>query len=349
MIIQGISSIGTAPKPELGLLPAIHDAEVEATVFDDAGNAVIPTALAAKGRVFINQGVGTIVIPAYQNWPAREVSSGEVYGSDGRLYYKLYHKTGTTSYYPQSFERVVYSFAFTGRTFPAGSDFEFKRNVFMRLISNNTTALWSVIFEIGEKVAQVDPKIDLQLPALLTEGSKVIQVTDPQGSKIAYNMLVSGAGVEDGTRVYAVSGDSITLTRAVGLSGEKLLTFKAPIGPNIFEWKWLAPLIDENIILTDARSQNLFGIYLKNWGSIYKILPYGGGTVVDYNRSSTGMEGICNIFGALRNASPESLPSTNEFMLRMRIGQFDVENNVADPRGYAAYLVVDSSVDPNKV
>lgn len=353
MIINSISSLSTLPKPELGLLPAIHDAEVEDTIFQN-GAPVLPTAADAKGRVFINQGVLAIPIPAYGNWPVREVAPGEVYGSDGRLFYKVANKSGTTSFYPQHFEKVVYSFAFTGRTFPVGSDFEFKRNVFMRLIANNTSAMWSVIFEIGEKIAQTDPNIVLEIPATLESGSKKITISGPLIGKLSYNMVVTGEGMDSssiGTRIYSINKTlgEVTLTRESSLSGLKTLTFKAPVGPNIAEWRWLPPLIEESIILTDARSQNLLGIWLKNWGTRYKTLPYGGGTVIDYNRSSIGFEGVSNVYGALKNVNVESLPSSNEFMLRLRIGQFDTENTVPDPRGYAAYLVVDSDTDPNKV
>jgi hypothetical protein len=347
MIIKNISGLSVMPKPALGLLPALHDAEVEDTLFQD-GVVVLPSASDARGMVFRNQGNEPIALPEYGKWPQRQLPPGGLYGSDGRLYYPVTHKQGTTSYYPTHFERTVYTFSFTGRTLPIGGACLFEKYFCFRLFANNTTAVWSVVMEVGEKVMQMSPDLVVEIPVDVVQGEKRVVIADPLIGKLVYNMKVTGDGVFDvnawpggSVRVSEIdiAGGSVLLTRAALVSGRRTLVFSAPVGPNLDGYKWLPPLIDEQILLTDSMSKNLFGVQLINWGSPYIELPQGG-TVLDRNRNERGMEGLSKIYGVERNVLPECLPLAEEFLLRVRIGQFDTENDVVDPRGYAAYLIV---------
>ena len=375
MIISSLTDIAAVPTPALGLLPALHDAEVEDTVFTEGGEATLPTPQAAKGRVFRNQGDKPIILPSAGKWPARNLAPGELYGSDGRLFYRVVNKAGTTSYYPQHFERNVYTFSFSSKTFPLGEVFEFERFFYFRLIANNTTAVWSVIFEIGERIEQPQPAFVLEIPAVLTSGQKTIQISDPRLGSLVYNMVVTGDGIPgsppppnhiffadneaspppgmfssgplDGTTYIAgihLASGTVTLTKAATQSGTKTLTFTAPVGPNLNDWRWLPPLLEEQIVLTDMKSMNPLGIWIKNWGEKTKTFP-DGSVVADPYRNDFGFEGYAKLFNQSYPVRHESLPSSSEFLLRLRIGQFDTENDVADPRGYAAYVIRSNQED----
>jgi len=355
MIISSLTEIAAVPTPALGLLPALHDAEVEDTVFAaESGEATLPTPQAAKGRVFRNQGDKAIILPSAGKWPARNLAPGELYGSDGRLFYRVVNKAGTTSYYPQHFERSVYTFSFTSKTFPMGDIFDFQRFFYFRLIANNTTAVWSVIFEIGERIEQAQPALVFEIPAVLTSGQKTIQISDPRLGSLVYNMIVSGDGIPsgllDGTTYIAgihLASGTVTLTKAATQSGTKTLTFTAPVGPNLNDWRWLPPLLEEQIVLTDMKSMSPLGIWIKNWGEKTKTFP-DGSVVADPYRNDFGYEGYAKLFNQSYPVRHESLPSNSEFLLRLRIGQFDTENDVADPRGYAAYVIRSNQEDdPN--
>jgi len=85
------------------------------------------------------------------------------------------------------------------------------------------------------------------------------------------------------------------------------------------------------------KSMNALGIWLKNWGDKERRLP-DGTTISDPYRNDLGFEGYAKIYDKSVAVPLDSLPEGYEFMLRVRIGQFDVED-VSDPKGFAAYVV----------
>lgn len=155
MIIESIERISALPSPPLGLLPAVHDAEV--------ADVVLPlgTAAALKDQVMRNNTAEPILLPAWGRWPARQVAPGEHFASDGRLFYgvtqRIVHEEGETSWYPKIFERVLYTMHLTPQQFVMGTSFKFSRQFDFRLVANTTNAVWSVFFEIGQRTTQVNP------------------------------------------------------------------------------------------------------------------------------------------------------------------------------------------------
>jgi hypothetical protein len=305
---------------------------------------IFPEASLSKNMVFLNDTVHPVVLPSTDKWPARNLSPGEICGSDGRLFYKVTNKAGTTSYYPSHFERGIYTFSFNKETFPIGETFSFERFFYFRLIGNNCTTVWSVIFEIGERIYQTAPTVSHAVVAVLTSGQKTIQVSVLDAQKLSYMVVVTGNGIPGGLggTTYVESIDSltgiVTLTQAATLTGTQNLIFKTPIGPNLASWRWLPPLLEQEIVMTDVKSMNPLGIWIKNWGEKQKQLP-DGSIILDPYRNDYGFEGYAKLFSGAQPVRMESLPSSAEFLLRLRIGQFDTENGVPDPIGYAAYLV----------
>jgi hypothetical protein len=347
-----MKSIESVPVPALGLLPAIHDAEAEEVPLVD-GLPVLPLAEACKGRIFRNQTAKAITLPQTSRWPARSLEAGGVFGSDGRLFYKVRQKLGTTSYYPETFERTLYTFAFSPQSFSVGSEFELSRLFYFRLLANTSSAVWSVIFEIGVRAAQVTPTLVLTMPGTLTSGSANVAISDPQLGSLFYRMVVAGDGISsglDGT-TYIKSIDlatsTLVLSRAATQSGVEALTFTAPLGPNLGDFLWLPPLMEQEVLLTEMKTVNPMGIWIKNWGD-KNVLGPDGTTAPDQYRNDLGYQGYAKAFDKATPVPLDSLPTDGDFLLRARIGQFDTENSVADPKGYAAYMVraIDDEEDP---
>jgi hypothetical protein len=329
MIINSLKVLTQLPEPALGLLPAIHDADVE----DFLLGSTLPAASAAKGRVFLNKTEAQVVMPPSGRWPARGVAPGELFGSDGRLFYSLVPKVGTTSFYPKSFERNIYTLSFTPSNFqPGGEDVILQRYFYFRLIGNNTSAVWSVIFEAGVRQDDVDPTRRHVVEAELVSGSATVSISDPLLARIGPRMVVTGSGIRDGLETTYVKsidleGGTAVLSLAATQSGVRTLTFAAPPGPNIGGITWLPPILEQQIFLTDVRSENGLGIVLSNSRDI----------TIDTNE--LGYSGKRFIYDSVLTASKDSMPTRTTFLLRVRIGQFDTENSVADPKGYAAYVV----------
>lgn len=339
MIINSLKQIQALPNPALGLLRAFHDAEVADTVFQSDA-PVFPAAAQVAGQVFRNQSAGTIVLPAYGKWPARNLAPGRLYGSDGRFFYQVRHKLGTTSYYPESFERTVYTMSFTRDSFQAGGVFNLERLFYFRLIANNVTAVWSVIFEIGMREDATTPVVVVASDAALTSGSKVIPLQASVLGQLQETMRVSGTGIPAGTRVESIDlvAGTVRISQAATQTGSRSVTFTAPVGPNIVRYRWLPPMLESQVTLTELKSINPLGISLKKWGSKSRVNALGQIEDVP-ERNDYGYEGLAKIYNNSLVVPPESLPTGDEFLLRVRIGQFDIEDRVADAKGYAAYVV----------
>jgi hypothetical protein len=321
----------------LGFLRAIHDAEIEPV----ASGAALPAASSAADRVFVNSGSEAIVLPAWGRWPAYSVAPLEHFGSDGRGFYPLIQKASTTSFYPKFFNRNIYTFSFSGSSLRAqasggAATFSVVRDVSMRLFSNNTTATWSVIFEIGIREDDAGPEVEIEMQCSTQIGSKSITTTSSQINNIVKYMTVSGPGVvvaggdiSLGTVVTGVNVQAgiITINQTATQTGSALLKFKIPIGPNIRQIQWLPPLMEQQIHVTDLLSKNRVGVIL------YKQ-PFPTATTNEFGYACDAVQ-----YNSLSRSPFESLPTGDNFVLRMRIGQFDTENGFS-PRGFAGYTVM---------
>jgi hypothetical protein len=99
----------------------------------------------------------------------------------------------------------------------------------------------------------------------------------------------------------------------------------APTGPNIKGYTFREPLLDEQVPITDVVNQNTFGISLQK---------------TDYTETGEPTySAIVERFGRQLAATPEQLPLTENFILRLRLASFDTQDNVADPRGFVAYVI----------
>jgi len=245
MMINSLQ-IATLPTPALGLLPAVHDATVT--------DATLPLGTAAEsvGNVYKNAGSDYITLPAWGRWPAQQIAPDRHFASDGRLFYpvrrRLHPQDGETSWYPEMFERVLYTMHFTPQQFTIGSSRALRIQFDFRLIANTSNAVWSVFFEIGRRISQESP---------------------------------------------------------------------APIGPNLEDYLWLPPLLEQQVVLTDVECSHQLGVVINN--------------------TKDGYTGSRLLYDKAEAVDPESLPPSYDFSLRVRIGCFDTQNSVFDPKGFAAY------------
>lgn len=97
----------------------------------------------------------------------------------------------------------------------------------------------------------------------------------------------------------------------------------SPVGPNIEGFTWRTPLIDQDIVLTDVATNHRLGVVLSR--KLTNGVDVWSGSVKRYAKA----------LGAL----PEQLPpdDTGDFVLRLRLAHFDIENITGTPRGYVAY------------
>jgi hypothetical protein len=243
MFLDDISKISQLPQPALGLLPAVHDAAVVEV-------SALPTT-GLTGNVW--KATAAMTLPAWGRWPARQVAVDEHFAHDGRFFYKVRQRqvpaVGETSWYPEAFERTLYTIHFSPKQLVVGGDYRFERQFDFRLISNSTNAVWSVIVEVGQRTVQDAP---------------------------------------------------------------------APIGPNLLDYDWLEPLLEHQVVLTDVMCSHQLGVQIWN--------------------KADGYEASRLLYDKAESCPAGSLPTGSDFALRVRLGCFDTQNSVADPRGFVAYV-----------
>lgn len=346
LITGGINSILQLPQPALGLVGAIHSTSVTSITLV-GGTYTLPDVTTVSGHVFKNNTGTFIDIPAQGNYPARSIPNGEYFASNGTAYYWVKNKKGITrqvltviggvfttvgncnfingesvtlygfqgsalsigganfsdtgtqyhianvtsntfqiadsegniytnastngntggwaftqatdSYYPNDFERTIYTFPFTLQSLPTGATWSINRKFSFRSISATTNAVWSIIMEFGSRY-------------------------DDQGPGI--------------------------------------------VGPNIAGFNYAPPALEQQVLITDVPNSNNLGLTIKR-------NPDGTISVSRY------------IYSQIVNGIPGTYPTTNDFILRVRVGQFDTENSITDTSGYVAYSVEPGAIADN--
>lgn len=334
LLSGGLSSISQLPQPSMGLLPAVHSTSpinVE---------AALPS-VSTAGELYRNVTGAPITIPAQGNFPARSIKNGAYFSSNGTAFYKVRNKPGLTrqvtslidgvfqcanphglvngqtirlygfinatttfagerplasfsddgsyyfivnasgnsfmignedgvftdassgggtggwvhtqessSYYPEAFERTIYTFPFSLQSLPIGERFALSRLFSFRSISAQSACVWSVIIEFGERVDDVGP-----------------------GS----------------------------------------------VGPNLQSYSYLPPAVEQQVVITDVITDHPLGI--------------------EFSRTAEGVSGSRLIYSRSPALIPGTLPLGDDFSMRVRLSQFDIENQIADPSGYVAFNV----------
>ena len=158
MFTTDLKSVSSLPSPALGLLPAVHDAQVEEISAPPAPPAAW-SPQAHEGQVLKNSTGQPLVIPEFAGWPALRVRPGKLFASDGRCYYEVARYAATNSYYPQHFERTLFTVHITPQMLPLGGVLRFERAFCFRLFNNITNAVWRVVWEAGVRTSVEGPSI----------------------------------------------------------------------------------------------------------------------------------------------------------------------------------------------
>src|SRR5690606_33128774 len=87
-----------------GLLPAIHDASVEAITIP------LPSPTASPGQVYRNESGAPLLVPGGLGRRGSYLEPDGYAGSDGRVWYRLLRDGETNSFFPTDFERELFMF-----------------------------------------------------------------------------------------------------------------------------------------------------------------------------------------------------------------------------------------------
>lgn len=151
----GLHDLDTSVLPRArGLLPAIHDAAVEAMP-----STVATAEDSDKGRVLENQGSDTILVPVGLGHRSAKVKPGEFIASDGRVWYPVtqYGAGVETTYYPSQFERELFTIHVNENQLRTGKALSVNCALQAAVVGANTAGQWSLVMELGEATQEDSP------------------------------------------------------------------------------------------------------------------------------------------------------------------------------------------------
>lgn len=324
MVIKSIKDISQLPQPALGLLPAIHDSREQSIT------SLPGTAQSLAGQVFKNESSSSIVLPAYNRWPSREIQPGEMFGSDGRLFYKVRQRL-----VPPSVTATI-SFLNGVASVTCASPHGYQSGDMVTIFGANDNA-FNGTFSVSVLSITALSFTPTSTPQASTNSAKLrVRETSyyPEAfERTLYTIHISPQqlGIGKAFRFEAefsfrlVANTSNALWRIFCEVGQRSTeTSPKPIGPNLLGYDWREPLLEQEIVMTDITSLHTLGFLLIN--------------------NTEGYSGSKLLYENAIAVSTDSLPTQEDFAVRIRVGCFDTENSVADPRGFAAYLATPKEV-----
>jgi hypothetical protein len=138
------------PRPA-GLLPAIHDASIEALALP------LATAASVEGQVYQNNTGSAVLIPGGLGRRGSFLETDGFAGSDGRVWYRLSRAGDTNSFYPIDFERELFMLHISEQMLRAGTRFSLEFELALRLFNATTRAQYLLRLDVGSAPGQSDP------------------------------------------------------------------------------------------------------------------------------------------------------------------------------------------------
>ena len=330
MLISTLDKIDQLPQPALGLLGAIHTA----TVTNLSGvliNGAFPSPASTKGQVFLNNLTTPISIPAGGNYPSRALNQGDHVASNGTLYYKVVNKRSITRQI-LSVANGVFTTAMgspllqdglvvTPQVFSSpswfsnGTDYaiSYSRGNTFRLRCPRTTTLPASASVAGWVHSK---KTNSFYPAAFERTAYSVSFT-PQSLAIGSSFTLSKVFTFRAIGAATAAVYSVLFEFGV----RRNTTSPAPVGSNIAGYEFLPPAVEQEVVLTDVTSSHTLGI--------------------QFVKTPSGMEGQRYLYSKSLALIPGTYPvDTEDFILRIRIGQFDIEDDT-DTQGYVGYLIKD--------
>ena len=336
MLIKDVSNVLQLPQPSLGLLNAVHvNSPLPISGIQDV-NDKLPSVPPVANLVYVNDTPKVIELPAAGAYPARPLYPNEFTGTNDYLFYKVVNRTSNTRQIITCANGVFTSVPinngitngqiarFSG--FVGTTGFNSEEDYTIVNLEENT-------FQIQDSQGNLITNASADIAGWV-HTYRTNSYYPAHFERVAYSISFNGTSLR--------IGNSFTLTksftfRTVGASSPVLWnvifefgirTIKstpAPLGPNLAEYEFLPPALEQQIVITDLPSTHSLGINFQKTGK----------TGLDY------MTGKRLIYSGAVNLIPGTYPVTDDFILRIRVGNFDIQDNVASPAGYVAYMISD--------
>lgn len=333
MLISTLDKIEQLPQPALGLLPAIHSATVT-NLSSVLVNGEFPPASSTKGQVFLNNVTVPVSMPAGGNYPARPLNEGDLVASNGVVYYKVVNKKSIT----RQVMRVEDGAFVTAMPSPLLQDGMVVTPWGFEDPSGFVNGTDYAISYSGGNTFRLRGAGTTTLPAASSRGgwihSKKTNSFYPMAfERSAYSVSFTPQSLAIGSP-YTLS--KVFSFRAIGAATAAVYSViyefgvrrndstPPPIGSNIAGYDFLPPAIDQEVVMTDVTSTHTIGI-------TFRKLPDGG------------MNGLRLLYSRQLELIPGTYPiDVQDFILRVRIGQFDIQEDV-ETSGYIGYLIKDDT------
>ena len=144
----GAATVDQLTKRPPYMLPAVHIADATTALADPLPDPVANTVYTAAARTQIPIGGG--IRNAF-------VEAGGFVASDGRVNYPAINKTGTTSYYPQCFERGLWELPINAQQFCVNRTLDVQFAVAMQLLKATGEAEYILVIEKGAFTEDATP------------------------------------------------------------------------------------------------------------------------------------------------------------------------------------------------
>jgi len=329
MLISDLTAVPQLPQPSLGLLNAIHTTTARNISEILANDGTLPAAHTVSNQVFLNDTGDSVTLPASGNWPTRILNDGEYVGVNSTLYYKVINKP-TNTFQIVSVANGVFTTALASPSIANGQTAKFCGFKNPSGFANNETHTIQNLSGNTFKIVGA-PSASADIAGWI-HTNHTNSYYPAAFDRTAFSVSISASGLPIGdtftlSRVFtartiaAATAASWCVVFEFGVRKDKATP--APIGPNIEEYDFLPPALEQQLILTDLTTTNALGITFTKTGK----------------DGDDFMTGSRLIYSRALNLIPGTYPTTNDFILRIRMCQFDIQDNVTDLSGYVAYTI----------
>jgi len=334
MLITDLSKLSQLPSPGLGLLNAIHTSTVT-PMSSVLVNGVLPSNPSASNLVLRNDTANVVILPASGNYPDRPLYPNEYAGTNPWLYYKVINKKGNS--------RAVFNVSdgvFTAINLENGIANGQLAKVagFVNPIGFFNDSDYTIANIDGNTFQLKDSNGDLITNASAAVAGWIHTYSTnsyypAHFERIAYSASFTGASLKAGSlftlsRAFtfrAVAANTAVVWNVIFEFGQRRnKTSPAPIGPNIQQYEFLPPAIDQQVVLTDLTTTHNFGLTFQKTGDPENFIT-----------------GSRLLYSSATKIIPGTTPTQDDFILRVRLGNFDIQDDVTDLSGYVGYVITD--------
>lgn len=331
----GLTKIDQLPQPAMGLLPAVHSTQAV-----QISLTTLPDVMAASGLLYKNATGSTLSLPAQGGFPARSIHPNEFFSSNGVAFYKLRNKTSLTRQIlsvengvftmdkPHQFvdgETVAcYGFLNASATVN-GSATNFSDSGVLYRIAESSGNTFKITTDSGDLLEDASTGGNTG-GWIHTQQSSSYYPAAFERTIYTFPFTLQSLPIGESftlSRIFSfrsISAKSACVWSVIMEFGERVDdTTPGSVGPNLKSYNYLPPAIDQQVVITDVTTDHALGI--------------------SFTRTVDGISGSRSLYSRSPNLIPGTTPISGDFTLRVRLCQFDIEDQIADPSGYVAYSV----------